>query len=224
MKNINKEILTTMSLRLPYILILLLMIFISPVGAYLFTQRAIYKKNNMYNNARSLIGFGFLILFLIGIGIYSKVKEIIQLYDSGMSFDMINFLPDHVWLYILGILLVVSYIYFGKKLLDRTKVEQVYTYIINVEHKSSLKIIGKELDFSISKVKNDVKMLSKFGYLLPLEINEEKNKIIYTDRKNHDYHYDSRKKQCAKCGALITFKDYEYTECDFCGNGILDEN
>ena len=179
----------------------------------------------MYNKGRSLVGIGLFILFLIGVGIYSKIKEIIQLYDSGMSLDMMNFVPDNVLLYIIGIIIIVSYVYAGKNLMKRARIEQVYTYRINNDNKDSLKELSEELDIPVAEVKNNIKLLQKGGYLVPLEIDNKKNKIIYTNIKdNVPYKNNNKRIKCSKCGTLVMLKKDEYIECDFCGHGMIDED
>ncbi len=224
-KIINKEKMEIAAIKMPYICILLLMIIISPLGMYLFYLRIINNKNNMYNKGKNLIGIGIFTLFLIGVGVYSKIKEIIQLYDSGMSLDMMSFLPDNILLYIIGIIIIVSYMYVGKKIMERARVEQVYTYRINIDHKYSLKELSEELDIPTAEVKNNIKLLQKGGYLVPLEIDNKKNKIVYTNIKdNVPYKNHNKRIKCSKCGTLVMLKKDEYIECDFCGHGMIDED
>lgn len=230
MKNSNRKIICKKNMekiaeKIPYVCILLLMVIICPLGVYLFFVRSINTKHNMYNKGRNLIGISLFILFLVGIGIYSKIKEVIQLYDSGMSLDMMNFMPDNIFLYIIGIIMIGSYLYVGKKLIKNARVEQVYTYRINIEHRDSLKKISNELGITIEEVKNNIKLLQQGGYLIPLEIDDKKNKILYNNIEN-DKPCKNRKKRlkCSKCGTLVMLKKDEYIECDFCGHGMIDED
>lgn len=224
-KSINEERMQDVAIKMPYVCILFLMVIISPLGVYLFFLRTINNKYNMYNKGRSLVAIGIFILFLIGVGIYSKIKKIIQLYDSGMSLDMINFVPDNVFIYIIGIIIIVSYMYAGKKLIERARVEQVYTYRINTDHKDSLKELSEALDIPIAEVKKNIKLLQKCGYLVPLEIDNKKNKIVYTNIKdNLPYKNHNKRIKCSKCGTLVMLKKDEYIECDFCGHGMINED
>lgn len=225
---INKDKLQDIAVKVPYVFILLLMLIISPLGVYLFVFRVINNKRNMYNKGKTLISIGLFVLFLVGIGIYSKVKEIIVLYDSGMSLDMISFIPENPILYVVGIVIVGSYIYGGKQLLKIARAEQVYTYRINLDHIVSLRDLSNELGITIKDVKDNIKLLQNGGYLIPLQIDNKKNKIIYTHEKDNTKvvvrkKHDNRKVQCPKCGTLVTLKLDEYIECDFCGHGMIDE-
>ena len=216
-KKLNKQ-----ALKTPYFLVFLLMILISPLGVYFFVVKIKKDKRKMYIKGKSLIGTGMFIIFLIGIGIYSKVKDIIELIDSGMSLDMIKFLPDNFGLYIIGIIVVISYILGGKELIKRARVEQLYTYRINLEKRENIKELSNELDVPVSEVISNIKLLQKSGYLVPLEVNNKKNQIIYgkfTSIKTKG----EKIQKCNKCGALVLLKKDEYNECDFCGNGIIDE-
>ena len=212
--------------KIPYVLTLLLMIVICPLGVYFFIIKTCNNKKNMYKKGRNLISAGIFVLFLIGVGIYSHIKGIIELYSSGMSLDMINFVPDNILLYIIGIIIVISYMYGGKYLIKKAIVEQVYTYRINIDHQKSLKRLSDELGASLVDVKNNIKLLQKHGYLVPIEIDNKKNEIIYGSEKNKNVftkeRYD-KKIKCKKCGTLVTFKVDEYVECDFCGHGMINE-
>jgi len=226
-KFINKEKMQYLSIKMPYIFILLLMVAISPLGIYLFVFRINNKKTNMYNRGRNLIGAATFVLFLVFVGIYTKIKEIVQLYDSGMSLDMINFLPDNLLLYTIGIVMIISYMYGGRKLIKRSKIEQIYTYRINIEHKESLKELSNELNISIKEVIENIKLLQKSGHLVQIEIDNKKDRIIYNDVKTSKTlltkEHKNKKATCSKCGTLVTFKVDEYVECDFCGHGMIDE-
>jgi len=223
-----KNKLNNMAFRIPYIFILLLMIIIVPLGIYFFDIRAMKAKKRIYKKGRNLIAVGLCVLFLIGVGTYLKVKEILEFVSSGMSLDMINFMPDHIWLYILGIITVWFYIYGGRYLLKRAKEEQIYTYRINLEHRERLEEISEDLKISIPDVKENIKLLQKSGYLIPLEIDNKKNKIIYDNEKiNSKIIIDKKNNKsikCIRCGALIKYKTEEYLECDFCGHGMIDDD
>jgi len=216
-KKLNKQ-----ALKTPYFFVFLLMILISPLGVYFFVVKIKKDKRKMYIKGKSLIGIGLFIIFLIGIGIYSKVKDIIELIDSGMSLDMIKFLPDNFGLYIIGIIVVISYILGGKELIKRARVEQIYTYRINLEKKDNIKELSNELDVPVSEVISNIKLLQKSGHLVPIEINSKKNQIIYENVTSIKTKGEKVKK-CDKCGTLVLLKKDEYNECDFCGNGMIDE-
>lgn len=223
-----KQKLNELAIKTPYFLVFVLMVIISPLGVYFFVVKNKKDKKKMHINGKNLISVGMFVIFLIVIGIYSKVKEIIELLDSGMSLDMLNFVPDNFFLYIVGIIVVITYILGGKKLIKRSKIEQIYTYKLNIEHNESIDELSKELNVSVQEVISDIKLLQRFGYLVPLEINIKTNKIIY---EKEDYKkFKSNKKQnakrekCSKCGTLILLKKDEYNECDFCGYGMIDED
>jgi len=218
--------------KIPGFVVLLLMIFLAPLGVHLYVVRSKKRKVKIYNNSRTLIWVGIFILFLIGVGIYSKIKEIINLYSSGMSLDMIGFIPDNLWLYILGIIMCISYLVGAKKLLNQAKVEREYIKLINLNKESSLKKLSKELFESVDKIKENIRILQECGYLVPLEIDDKKNKIIYKEFKQQKIVTSGMKKneklnkivQCPKCGAIVSLKFEEYVECDFCGYGLIEEN
>lgn len=223
-----KNKLNDIAFKIPYIFIILLMVVISPLGVYFFTTVVKKNKIRIYNRGKNLMSIGFFILFLICVGIYSKVKEIIELFSSGMSLDMINFIPDNIGLYIVGIIIVCSYICGGRNLLKRANIEQKYTRVINREHKEKLVDISKDLDISVTKVKENIKLLQKSEYLIPIEIDNKNDKIIYDKTKiNSRIIIDTKNNKrvkCTKCGALIKFKPEEYLECDICGHGMIDED
>lgn len=218
--------------KVPSFIVWLLMIVVAPLGVRLFVLKAQEKKINIYNKSKNLTLFGVFVLFLIGIGIYSKIKEIIVLCDSGMSFDMISFIPDKLWLYIVGIIMCISYFMGAKKLMEQARIEQKYVKMINIKHEFSLKRISKKLSISIDEVKENILCLQKLGYLIPLEIDDKNNKIIYKKDKNKKALVDISNKcakinktvECSKCGAVVSLKENEYIECDFCGNGLIDES
>lgn len=226
--NINKDDVYLKLNRIPYFIVYLLILFLPPIGIYILVVKMSKDKIQLYKKSRYLTGLGIFILFLLGIGIYSKVKEIVVLYDSGMSLDMINFIPNDIYLYIIGTIMCISYFIGGKKLMDQAKIEKVYTKSINLEHETSIKKISEKLNVSIEEVKDNIKLLQKYNYLIPLEIGDKKNKIIYKDKENNKVISIKKKNnktvKCHKCGAIVPLKLNEYVECDFCGNGLIDED
>lgn len=230
--DINKEDMYRKINNIPSAIVWILMLVLAPVGVWFFIIKKCTVKRKIYSCSRALTGIGLFVLFLIGVGIYSKIKEIIVLYDSGMSLDMINFIPDNLYLYIIGIIMCISFIIGGNKLKAQAKVEQVYTININLEHETSIKKLSDKLELSIDKVKDNIKLLQNNNYLIPLEIDNKKNKIIYKEEKetmvssktlsNNFNKYKTV--QCPKCGAIIKLKLDEYVECDFCGNGLIKDN
>ena len=169
------------------------------------------------------------VIFLIGVGIYSKVKEIIVLYDSGMALDMMNFIPDNLWLYLIGVIICISFMYGSKKLMTRAKLDRKYINFINIEKETSIAKISSKLDENIDNVIENIKLLQEHGYLISLEIDEDKNKLIYKRQRNNQKVLSNKDKknktvQCSKCGAIVKMKLDEYVECDFCGHGLIEEN
>lgn len=223
-----RQKLNKLAIKTPYFLVFILMLTISPLGVYLFVMKNKKDKIKMYTKGKGLISAGIFIVFLMAVGIYSKVKEVIELLGSGMSLDMINFIPDNFSVYIIVIIVVISYVLGGKTLLKRSKVEQQYTHIINFEHKEKIKDISKELQIPVNDVKSNIRLLQKSGYLIPLEIDNNKNKIIYDNTGiNSKVIVDKKTKkriQCDRCGALIQFKLDEYLECDFCGHAMIEDD
>ena len=222
-----KQKLNKLAIKTPYFLVFILMVIISPLGVYFFVVKNKQDKRKMYINGKNLISLGMFVIFLMVIGIYSKVKEIIELLGSGMSIDMINFIPDNFVLYIIGIVIVVSYILGGKELIKRAKIEQIYTYKINLEHKEDIDELSKELNVTVQEVISNIKLLQRFGYLVPLEINIKTNKITYEKEDNKkltsNKRQNTKREKCSKCGTLIILKKDEYNECDFCGYGMIDD-
>ena len=216
--------------KTPFFLILLLIIFLAPLGVSFFVKKSKNKKTKLYNKSKNLAWLGIFVLFLIGVGIYTKIKEIIVLFDSGMSLDMINIFPDNIWLYIVGIIMCVSYLYGAKMLLNQAKIEKEYIKYINIKKEQSINKISKSLLSDVKEVKRNIRILESLGYLVPIEIDDKKNKIIYIKTNKFEVTGNNKNNklnktvQCAKCGAIISLKLEEYVECDFCGHGLIDEN
>ncbi len=212
---LNSEKMQKIIIKIPYIFILLLVLLLPPIGVWFLVVKVNNNKKKIYHNKRFLMWLGIIIFFMMGLGIYYKIKEIINLYDSGMSLDMINFIPDKVYLYLIGIVMCLSYFIGVKKLSRDAKIQQTYTKMININHVNSLSNISKELDIPINEVKDNVNKLIEGNYLCSLTINKN-DKITYEeDLKSDDYI------QCPKCGAFIHNKKDEYVECDFCGHGLI---
>lgn len=218
--------------KIPNIIITLLLIVVAPLGVWLFLLKAKSNKYKMYNKSKLLFGVGLFVLFLIGIGVYLKIKEIIELHSSGMSLDMISFIPDNIYRYILGIIMCISYFVGAKNLMNQVKIEKKYIKLINFDKETSIKKISKKISTSIEEVKENIAILQSYGYLIPIEVDYEKDKIIYLKSKEQKKLINSdnrrvklcKKVQCPKCSAMILLKRDEYVECDFCGYGLIEEN
>lgn len=218
--------------KIPNIIITLLLIVVAPLGVWLFLLKAKSNKYKMYNKSKLLFGVGLFVLFLIGIGVYLKIKEIIELHSSGMSLDMISFIPDNIYRYILGIIMCISYFVGSKNLMNQVKIEKKYIKLINFDKETSIKKISKKISTSIEEVKENIAILQSYGYLIPIEVDYEKDKIIYLKSKEQKKLINSdnrrvklcKKVQCPKCSAMILLKRDEYVECDFCGYGLIEEN
>ena len=231
-KKLNTDKVYAIANKMPYFVILILMILVAPLGVLLYVVRTKKNKRKIYNKSKNLTWAGFFIIFLIGVGIYSKIKEIIELSSSGMSLDMISFIPEDIWLYIIGIIMCASYLVGAKKIFNQTKIERNYIKYINIKKEASIKKISKNLSESIEEVKDNIEILNKLGYLIPLEVDDKNNKIIYKNNKEKktitnlsNKNVKSNKTvQCSKCGAVISMKLEEYVECDFCGHGLIEEN
>lgn len=218
--------------KLPYFVVWLLMIILPPFGVWVFFLKKRNDKANIYNKSRMITGVGIFIIFLIGVGLYSKIKEIIVLYESGMSLDMISFIPEDLWMYIIGSIICISFMIGGKKLMNCAKMEQKYTRIINVDKEESIKIISEKLNVSIDEAKENITKLNGYGYLISLKIDNKKNRLIY-DIENKENkctksltasNTKNKRVKCIKCGALVSLKLDEYVECDFCGHGLTDDD
>jgi len=218
--------------KIPNIIITLLLIVVAPLGVWLFLLKAKSNKYKMYNKSKLLFGVGLFVLFLIGVGVYLKIKEIIELHSSGMSLDMISFIPDNIYRYILGIIMCISYFVGSKNLMNQVKIEKKYIKLINFDKETSIKKISKKISTSIEEVKENIAILQSYGYLIPIEVDYEKDKIIYLKSKEQKKLINSdnrrvklcKKVQCPKCSAMILLKRDEYVECDFCGYGLIEEN
>lgn len=232
LRNIDKKKLESRINKIPYIFIWILMFTITPIGVWFFIIRVKKNKRRMYNWGRNLTGIGLFILFIVGVGLYSFLKDVIDLYNSGMSLDMINLIPEDVHLYIIGIIMLTSFIVGGRILIRKARVEQIYTKSINLDHETSIKKISEKLDLSIHDVKENIIALKDKAYLIPIEIDYKKNKIIYKEKEKDSFNTKevSKKKpkvdmvQCKKCGAIVPLRLDEYVECDFCGNGLIGED
>ena len=232
LRNIDKKKLESRINKIPYIFIWILMFTITPIGVWFFIVRVKENKRKMYNWGRNLTGIGLFILFIVGVGLYSFLKDVIDLYNSGMSLDMINLIPEDVHLYIIGIIMLTSFIIGGRLLVKKARIEQIYTKSINLEHETSIKKISEKLNLYISNVKKNILDLKDKDYLIPIEIDDKKNKIIYKDKGKDSFNTKeiSKKKQkvdvvqCKKCGAIVPLKLDEYVECDFCGNGLIGDD
>lgn len=228
MKNINVKSINKKCDKIPYYIVFVLMLFLAPIGVWIFVEKKKTNKNQLYNRSRTLTGAGLFIAFLIGIGIYSKIKDIIVLYESGMSWDMINFIPENICLYGIGIIMCVSYFWGGKKLMNQSKTERIYIKNINIQHEDSIEKISNKLDLSVQEVKTNIILLQQQGYLIPIEIDNQNNKIVYLDKsKGNKKILNSNKTNrkvvtCKKCGTIVSLKSGEYIECDFCGNGLIE--
>ena len=230
--NINTDRIYETINRIPSFVILILMIVLSPVGIWFFVVKMRTRKIKIYNRSRTLTGVAVFILFLIVIGLYSKIKEILDLISSGMSLDMVNFVPDNIWIYILGIIVCISYFVGGQKLMSQAKLEQKYTRCINLNHEDSIRKLSKKLSASVEEVKENIKVLQSCGYLVPLEIDNKNDKIVYKEVKEQKVitKMSSKKQkisklvQCTRCGAIVSLKLDEYVECDFCGQGLIDQD
>lgn len=230
--NINKKDIEEKINKIPYFIIWVLMIVIAPLGVWFFLVKKSKDKRQLYNKSRNLMWIGLFILFLIGVGLYSKIKEIIVLYESGMSLDMMNFIPDNLYLYIIGIIICFSFVRGSKKLMAQAKKEQIYTKSINLEHEESIRKISNKLNVSIASAKEDIELLMECGHLIPIDIDNKKNKIIYKNVENEDKNSkilsrkgkNNKTVKCPKCGAIVFFKLDEYVECDFCGHGLINED
>lgn len=226
MNKFNKEKLVNIVNKIPYIFILILMIVIAPLGVYFFLIKKEKDRNQIYNKSKNLSFFAMFIIFLLGIGIYSKIREIIELYSSGMSLDMMNFIPDNLWLYLIGLIICISFIYGSKKLMERAKIDRKYIDFINIKKESSIEKISKQLNKPLYEVIKNIKILQDNGVLININIDEDKNKIIYRNKKSNIKVLGNKNRviQCSKCGAIVKMKLDEYVECDFCGHGLIEEN
>lgn len=226
MNKFNKEKLVNIVNKIPYIFISILMIVIAPLGVYFFLIKKEKDRNQIYNKSKNLSFFAMFIIFLLGIGIYSKIREIIELYSSGMSLDMMNFIPDNLWLYLIGLIICISFIYGSKKLMERAKIDRKYIDFINIKKESSIEKISKQLNKPLYEVIKNIKILQDNGVLININIDEDKNKIIYRNKKSNIKVLGNKNRviQCFKCGAIVKMKLDEYVECDFCGHGLIEEN
>ena len=220
LKSLNSKKVQKFITKIPYIFILMLLILLPPIGVWFLVVKVNNKKKKIYHNKRFLMWLGIIIFFMMGLGIYYKIKEIINLYDSGMSLDMINFIPDDVHLYAIGVVMCISYFIGVRKLNQCAKIQQVYTKMINLEHVDSLSEISDKLNISLNDVKINIHKLIDGNFLLPVTITKD-NKIVYEEEKNIQ---KDEYIQCSKCGAFIHNKKDEYVECDFCGHGLIKDN
>ena len=226
----NKEDMKLKLEKFPYLVVWILMIILPPIGVWIFFLKKSNDKANIYNKSRMLTGIGIFIIFLITVGVYSKIKEIIVLYESGMSLDMISVIPEDLWMYIIGIIICISFMIGGKKLIRRARIEQCYTRFINIDKEESIKTIAEKLNVSLDDAKENINKLNNCGYLVSLKIDNKKNKIIYmlgnkenkTTKSLTKKQAVNKKIQCTRCGALVSLKLDEYVECDFCGHGLID--
>lgn len=213
---------------IPMFLIFLLIIIFPPVGVYFLVVKKQNSKKGIYSWHRRLIILELLAISIIVIDSISEIREIIYLYDSGMSLDMINFIPEHFWLYIWGSIECVS-IFIGCKKLQKMLIKlKIYAGYVNVDNKTSINKLAKKVNVSPCAVKSDLFLLQKEGYLCSFEIDEKSNKIIYKDNNldNVEEEKASKKKKtigikCDKCGAINKIHEFECIECDFCGNKII---
>lgn len=205
--------------KIPNFIIFILLIAFAPLGTLLFYKKTVAQKKNIYSKSKILIWMGLFVILLLSVGIYSKIKEIIELCSSGMSLDMIDLIPDNIWIYFVGIVMCISYFIGSKKINIQSKIERQYIKIINVDKETSLKKISKKLVVDVDELKEHLISLQNCEYLIPFEIDDNKKKIIYKDVKK-----ENKRVQCSKCGALIYLKKEEYVECDFCGHGLIEEN
>jgi hypothetical protein len=204
--------------KIPGIIVFLGLLFIAPLGTWIFYKKAIINKKNIYSKANNLMWFGLFVLFLFVIGCYSKIKKILYLFSSGMSLDMIDLIPNNILLYIVGIMMFVSYFIGYHKLKKYLVSERTIIKKINIDKEYSLKKMAKKLSINIYDLIEKIKELQTLGYLVPIELDIEKKKIVYKDSN-----FFNKQRKCSKCGTLISLKNDEYIECDFCGNGIIIE-
>lgn len=204
--------------KIPGVIVFICLLLISPLGTWIFYKKTIINRKNIYNKANNLMWLGLFVLFLFVIGCYSKIKEILYLFSSGMSLDMIDLIPNNILLYIVGIMMFVSYFIGYHKLKKYLVSEKKIIKIINIDKEYSLKKISKKLSLDIEAVIEKIEELQTFGYLVSIELEIEKKKILYKD-----CNLSNQKVKCSKCGALISMKKDEYIECDFCGHGIVIE-
>ncbi len=226
---INSEKVKKIILKIPRIFVLILIIIVPPVGVWFLVVQVTHNKKKIYHNKRLLLWIFMFVLFIIGLGLYYKIHEIINLYDSGMSLDMMNFVPDDIHLYIIGLIMCISY-FIGARILNKeSKIQRVYTQSININHINNINEISETLGISLTDVKKNIKTLKEGDFLLPITVDNTTNDIIYeTKNKNKKEKHEITKNKnsklikCSKCGAFIHSKKDEYVECDFCGNGLIE--
>ena len=228
-KKINKDKIDKFILKIPYIFILLIVIILPPLGVYGLVIKVTNNKRKLYHNKRMLMTLGVFVFFIVGVGIYREICDIIELYDSGMSLDMINFIPDNLYLYIIGIIMFISYIVGARALKKYSKREQVYTKLINIEHITSIEEISNQLNISVTEAKRNIKQLIDKEFIIKVRIDDKNNTLLYDDKKkkasSKELSQSKTKSQllkCHKCGAFVPLKEDEYVECDLCGNGLIE--
>lgn len=182
-------------------------------------------KKDLYSWYKRLIILGVFICTVVTLDLISEIKEIIYLYDSGMSFDMINLIPEHFWGYVWGIIECIS-IFIGCKNLRKVLLTyQKYAEYINIDKKSSLRRLAKDIGLPIEVVQNDLMSLKDTGYLNFSNISDNQ-KIIYdtSDETKNNLKNKTLKIQCSKCGAINKVKSSHCIECNFCGSKIIGDN
>lgn len=182
-------------------------------------------KKNLYSWYKRLIILGVFVCTVITLDLISEIKEIIYLYDSGMSFDMINLIPDHFWGYVWGVIECVSIFIGCKKFRKILLTYQKYAKYINIDKKSSLRKLVKDTELSVDVVQSDLISLKDAGYLNFSNISDNK-KIIYdsSDENRNNLKNKILKVQCSKCGAVNKVKSSHCIECNFCGSKIIGNN
>jgi len=204
--------------KIPGVIVFVCLLFMAPLGTWIFVNKAIDNRKKLYSKANNLMWCGLFVLFLFVVGCYSQIKQILYLSSSGMSLDMIDIIPDNILLYIIGVVMFVSYFIGYHKLKKYLVRDKNIIRMINVNKEYSIKKIAKKLSISLENVIVKIKELQSLEYLIPIELDEKKKKILYKGSN-----LLNQKIKCNKCGAVVSFKEDEYVECDFCGYGIIVE-
>lgn len=209
-----KEKINKISYKLPYFIILVIIIILPPLGVVLLVSKVKEKKKKIYINSIILSYIGFLMLFLTSFSIYSRVKKIIVLIDTGMSLDMINlnFVPQIIFL-----ITALSFTIGGLYLRNICKRYQRYTNLINNKKVKSIKDVSKKTKINEDIIFTDVTDLIKKGYILNVCIDSKTKKLIYNNEEiSNDY------VSCLECSAFDIIKN-KTSECSLCGS-IKKEN
>lgn len=212
---------------IPTFLIFLLIVFFPPIGVYFLIIKKENDKKYLYPWYKKLIAFGVFVLVIVVLDLISEIKEIIYLYDSGMSIDMINLIPDHFWIYMWATVADISIFVGCKKIRKMLLTYQKYSKYINIDKKTSLKKLAKDVELSLDIVQKDLISLKNVGYLNFLNISNYK--IIYNISDENLYEDTNlqdkiEKIQCNKCGAINKVKKFHCIECNFCGSKIIGNN